>query len=128
MSSAGTVRERDEGEPAEVLAGRGPSRRPRGAEGAARPSDQATCRGQHLAEEVVVDGDDACDDRQRPREEHARHAGARIDETGSSRILTRENEVFSTGTQNVARSPMSAASSMVNTTQSTTAATKNRPS
>src|SRR5260221_12011402 len=51
--------------------------------------------------------------------------GVTATSTGSSAILTKENDVFSTGTQNVARSPMSAASWIVKTTHITTAARKN---
>ena len=50
--------------------------------------------------------------------------GATTRKTGRSAILTTENVVFSTGTQNGARRPTSAASSIVKMTQSTTAATK----
>src|ERR1039458_3703268 len=50
--------------------------------------------------------------------------GTTATKTGSSRILMSENEVFSTGTQNVARSPISAASWIVKMTHSTTATKK----
>jgi len=50
--------------------------------------------------------------------------GMMLTKIGSRRIFATENEPFSTGIQNVVRNPTRAASSMVNTTHSTTAATK----
>src|SRR5579872_3176843 len=52
--------------------------------------------------------------------------GATATKAGSSAILAMLNEVFSTGTQKVARRPISAASWIEKTTHSATAATKNR--